>query len=525
MKVKLLIIAIFLILTNTNAQGWGQIQKVVPDDRFAGQQFGFALAIDGNFAVVGVKEGNGQGEAYVFENDGNGNWIQLQKLESPTPHQFAHFGSAVAINGDYILIGSWGNHYDANGNNFVQGAGAAYIFKKQTSGNFIFEQKIVASNRETNNHFGFTLALNGDYAIVGTLRDAYDVEGNNYLANAGAAFIFERDGSGTWNEVQKIVASDRDAEDFFAGDSITIEGNYAVVGAKYEDEDETGMNILESAGSAYIFERDGSGTWNEVQKIVASGREFGEWFGSAVSISGNVLIVGASNEYLVGNTAAQYGAVYVFERDGSGNWNEVQKIRPSYLEHLSKFGNSLDIEGNTLIVGAYLMSIGSIGDGGAAFMFEKDGAGIWNQVAEMYDSDVNSSDYFGYKVAISGENAIVGAYKEDEDENGENFLGEAGSAYIFDVNQPNTLSPLNTLSIDGVNLETPFVVYPNPAINYITISSTTQIKNIQLYDLLGKRVLQTTKTNTIQVNHLAKGMYLLKIVSEERQLVKKIIIK
>ena len=97
--------------------------------------------------------------------------------------------------------------------------------------------------------------------------------------------------------MKKIVASDRAAEDYF-GTSVSISGNYVIVGAYYEDEDAVGGATLSSAGSAYLFAKDqgGTDTWGQVKKIVASDRAANDYFGSAVSISGSYVIVGAGNE-------------------------------------------------------------------------------------------------------------------------------------------------------------------------------------------------------------------------------------
>ncbi|MBC2845531.1 T9SS type A sorting domain-containing protein [Winogradskyella flava] len=516
---------LLLILLNFSvhlsyAQGWGQIQKIVPDDRFAGQQFGATVAVDGNYAVVGVLASNFADSAYVYENDGNGNWLQLQKLESPDPNQFDHFGTQVAISGDYILVGAWGDNEDPSNSNYIQSAGAAYIFKKQASNLFDFEQKIVASNREVNNHFGYTLALKNNYAIVGALRDAYDVDGNNFLANAGAAFIFERDGSGVWNEVQKIVASDRATDDYFAGDGVSIDGNYVIIGAKFEDEDALGMNTLNAAGSAYIFERDGSGSWNEVQKIVASNRQGSELFGSDVSISGSCLVIGAEQ----GNVAAGYsGSTYIFERDATGTWNETQEIVASHVASIDKFGKSVAFDGSHILVGAYLKDIGSPGDDGAAFMFEKDGAGAWNLVAEMYYNEASTSDYFGYDVAVSGDYAIVGAYSEDEDEAGMNTLSSAGSIFIFDANEPNILDPISTLNIVEHTFTTNFKVFPNPNQGNFTIDfgkSYNQI-DISITNNLGQEILKEKHNDSSKVIinlMINSGVYFVNITTGEGEL-------
>lgn len=530
---KLLLITITLFtLTHSQAQGWGEIQKIVPDDRFVAQRFGRSVAIDDDYAVIGMENNQGfdQAGAYVFKNDGNGNWLQIQKLGNPNYHQFDQPGFKVAISGDYIFVSDPGEDYDASGSNFFTSAGAVYIFKNDGSDNWNFTQKIVASDREPGvhsqdhygNQLGHSLAVNGNYAAVGVARQDLDASGANDINNAGAVYIFELDvASNTWSEVQKIVASDRGVSDYFGRYSVSIDGDFLVVGAKQEDEDMTGMNTIPNAGSVYVFERDGNGTWNEIQKIVASDREQGEWFGSAVVISGDTIVVGAENEYPTGNTGTQHGAAYVFERDINSVWNEVQKIIPSNIQHGSDFGHALDIDGNHIIIGAYSTDIGSQLSAGAAFMFEKDGSGLWSEVAVMYNPNANDyEEFLGFDVAVSGSYAIVGAYQEEEDETETNTLGDAGAVYMFDVNEPNTLPPLNTLGIVETDLNSEIKAFPNPFQNvlYLDLGRYCQSIQINIYNTLGQNVFSENYTNssTIQLEiSQSKGLYFVEINCDE----------
>jgi hypothetical protein len=450
--------------------------------------------------------------------------VQIQKLGNPNYNQFDVPGFSVAISGDYIFVGDPGEDYDVQGNNFFTSAGAVYVFKNDGFDNWGFVQKIVASDREPGsqqndqfgNQFGSSVAINGNYAAIGVIRQDTDASGANELDNAGAVYVFERDASGTWNQVQKIVASDRNAFDYFGRYSVAIEGDILVIGANFEDEDATGGDTISSAGSAYIFQRNGSGTWTEIQKITATFREQGEWFGKSVSISGNTIVVGAEQEYFTGNLSAAYGAIYIFEDDGSGTWVEEQKISPSYLEHQSKFGQAVSIDGNHIIVGAYRVDIGGQPDGGAAFVFKKNGSGIWNQVASMYDPNANTADNFGFDVAISGDKAMVGAYREDDDETGINTLGEAGSVYVFDANELNILDPLETLSIEDNTRNNLVTAYPNPVTDVLKIELGQSFNSvdIKISNLLGQQIsFQNYKqTQSIELPFgLEKGMYLVEV--------------
>jgi hypothetical protein len=122
------------------------------------------------------------------------------------------------------------------------GAGSAYIFERSGS-TWTQQQKIVASDRAAGDRFGSSVAMNGDHAIVGAHLQDGDAANGDLASNAGAAYTFARDGA-TWTQQQKIVASDRAADDQF-GTSVAISGDHAIVGALGEDEDALGGNTAD----------------------------------------------------------------------------------------------------------------------------------------------------------------------------------------------------------------------------------------------------------------------------------------
>jgi len=253
-------------------------------------------------------------------------------------------------------------------------------------------QKLVASDADSNDDFGYSVSISGDYAIVGAPLD-----GNN----TDIAYIFHNDGT-TWNEQEKLTASDANENDYF-GNSVSISGETAIVGA-YNDNDPN------NSGSAYIFHKEGT-TWTQQQKLTASDAEFVS-FGSSVSISGSTAIVGA---YGNDDNGILSGSAYIFERVGT-TWTQQQKLLASDADLFDSFGWSVSISGATAIVGSP-----NNDNSGSAYIFNRKGT-TWTEQEKLTASDAAANDNFGISVSISGATAIVGAWLDNN----------KGSAYIFD---------------------------------------------------------------------------------------------
>ena len=442
MKKKILTLILSLLTSFSFGQNWNEIIKAVAADRGAADEFGHSVAISGDYAIVGTRfedqDASGAdsltnaGSAYIFKNNA-GTWTQVQKIVAADRGANDQFGYSVAISGDYAIVGAYGEDEDTLGVNTLYWAGAAYIFKNN-AGTWSQVQKIVAADRGASDYFGTSVAISGDYAIVGAYVEDEDASGANPLPEAGSAYIFKNN-AGTWSQVQKIVAADRGLDDWF-GYSVAISGDYAIVGAYGDYQDASGANPLSYAGSAYIF-KNNVGTWSQVQKIVASDRGRGDRFSRSVAISGDYAIVGAywEDQDASGvDSLNDAGSAYIF-KNNAGTWSQVQKIVAADRGLDDWFGSSVAISGDYAIVGAYwedqdASGVDSLNNAGSAYIF-KNNAGTWTQVQKIVASDRGVSDLFGNSVAISGDYAIVGAIYEDEDASGANMLSAAGAAYFF----------------------------------------------------------------------------------------------
>ena len=157
------------------------------------------------------------------------------------------------------------------------------MFTKNGGGTWIETKKLVANDLDTDDQFGNSVSIDGNYLAIGAPNEDHDTSNANFLSNSGSAYLFSKDNFGIWNQQQKIVSLDRTSDDEF-GFSVSLSGSKTLVGAYKEDEDSLGGNSLSSAGSAYLFELQTSGNWNQLSKLVASDRESTDFFASSVSI-------------------------------------------------------------------------------------------------------------------------------------------------------------------------------------------------------------------------------------------------
>jgi hypothetical protein len=215
-------------------------------------------------------------------------------------------------------------------NNDANGAGAAYVFVR-AGGTWSQQAYLKASNTDASDEFGYSVAVSGDTVAVGAFGEKSNATGvdgdqaNNSMSFAGAAYVFVRAGS-SWSQQAYLKASNTGASDTF-GDSVAVSGDTVAVGASGEDSNATGVdgdqanNDANGAGAAYVFVRAGS-TWSQQAYLKASNTDAGDLFGRPVAVSGDTVVVGARGEDSnatgvdgdqANNAASGAGAAYVFE--------------------------------------------------------------------------------------------------------------------------------------------------------------------------------------------------------------------
>ena len=444
--------------------------KLIPSDGQSGDMFGYSVASDGDFLVVGSPNApypyNHYGAVYVYEKTG-GLWEQKTRLAASDSASLAQFGCSVSIQGNFILIGAYGD--DENGSY----SGAAYLFSyNQISGQWTEHTKLLASDGAVADQFGYSVSLFGDYAIVGAPFD------HVISAETGSAYIFKWNDT-VWVEQAKLVASNGVGTSPKFGISTSIYGDYAIIGA-YSDE-----GLGTHPGAAYIFYFDGE-DWIQQAKLNASDPELNHLFGHSVSLYEDYAVVGSSSAL----TSAG-GSAFIFHRDGI-IWTEEAMVQGSSSFTHSDFGLSVSLDGNYLVIGA--PEDDTNGDhSGCAYIFRRDGTN-WTEQHRLLASDGNEDDKMGWSVFIEDDQVVAGAFGQ-----------EAGGLYCGAVYVYNgfvtDLNESKYSSVEDFHLEQN---YPNP------FNPSTKINfqiaefgfvTLKVYDVLGNEVAKLIN------NELASGEY------------------
>lgn len=385
--------------------------RLIADDGTEGDYFGYSVDLSADRAVVGAyrddDKGSNSGSVYVYRLEGD-NWGREAKLLASDGEMNDWFGWSVAITGNTIVVGTTGDR-DAG-----DWTGSVYIFRYDGT-NWTEQAKLLADGTGYYwEEFGFDVAISADSNTV--LIGANKANDNGF--KSGAAYIFRFDGS-DWVQQAKLLASDGvELATFGNGVAISEDGDTAFIGAPGKDT--TGY----TAGSAYVFEFDGE-QWLQKQKLIASDAAHGDHFGHSLALYGDTLVVGAYGDDGAepNDLYCNSGSAYIFNYNGT-NWIEQTKLELADGRCRNQFGWAMDIFDNTVVVGTPDGHWGTTYGPGSAYIFGFDGFN-WTAKTRLTSSDAAFGDHFGFSVAVFDEKVLVGA--ELDDKRGP----DSGAAYIF----------------------------------------------------------------------------------------------
>jgi hypothetical protein len=420
-----------------------EVQKIIASDGQASDLFGWRVAIDGNTAIVGAPLhdviASDQGEAYIFQRDLlTGVWSQAQQLFPGDPGVDNLFGNSVAISGDFAVVGAPGNDIGS-----AVDQGAAYVFARNQggSGNWGQVLKLIASDGR-----GAQGLVPGD-----GFGQAVGISGNTIVVGApfhqvgtdvsGAAYIFLGNGIGGWNQMNEL-SSGKPEEQF--GDSVAIDGQTVAVGSP--------AGVVGPGGLAYVFARDqgGPGQWGLMKEINLQSSYFlGDDNPVVVAINQDTVVVGASGARVGTNLEQGISSVHERNAGGVGNWGQVAVLVAADAMAGEQFGLSVGVSGDRIAVGK--PRSGAIGSG-AVYLFDRNQGGTeaWGQFQKLTAAEGQNDDIFGASLALGEVTLLVGAARDDVGTN-----VDQGSAYFFSRPTPLVFPSAVVQSVGSTTLQAP----------------------------------------------------------------------
>ncbi len=380
-------------------EGFPLARLPVSDDQ-NDDEFGTSIDVSGDVAIVGatgvdVGGTSDIGAVYLYRRSALGEWTEEQKIEGPPGSE--SFGTAVAISGDVAVVGAPSGLL-----------GGANVYRYDGS-SWAFEQTLTAGGAGFLDGYGAAVAVSGDVAVVGAPLASVGAN-----ASQGTAYVFRYDGAG-WALEQQLEAADSDAADLF-GAAVSVSGDVVAVGAEFAsvrlpplitglDTSDVGQSIL--SGHAYVFRYDGT-QWNEESVPLGSEAQVLDRAGASVDVWGNRLVVGAPWFDGAFGSHPDAGGAIVYEY-ADGSWAETALLQALDRREDDHLGESVAVQGDTIVVGASGKQIGGYGDAGVAYVFRQDPGGQWSQLRRLSNSDGTAVDALGSAVGVWEEAVLAGA--------------------------------------------------------------------------------------------------------------------
>jgi hypothetical protein len=353
-------------------------------------------------------------------------------MAQPTGQLYQFFPTGLTAE-DYF-----GMSVDVDGNYAVVGAykdddngtdsGAAWVYKYE-NGTWFQMSKLVPTDPAAEDFFGYSVSISGDYIIVGAPQD--DDKGTD----SGSAYIFNFSG-GVWYQFAKLTGSTSNTGDNF-GCAVAINDVHAIVGARYDD------NMGQNSGTAFIFRHESG--WNQESVLTAPDGTLYDYFGTAVDVYGNYAIVGA---YMNDGVNADEGSAYIYKRIGTNSWQLQNTMAPGDLGNLSRMGISVAINGEYAFAGA-IGDDTEAADAGAIYVYKNNGLlyefEAWDYHSKITADDATEYDNFGRSLSTDGTRLLVGAHMENN-----NGIA-AGASYLFALSGDDWIQQTKVLPADGMS--------------------------------------------------------------------------
>lgn len=361
-----------------------QIKELLASDSSPHDNYGIIVTLSGDTAVIGIPFDNSRsfnaGSAYIYTRH-KGAWIQQQHLTAKDSAPGDQFGWSIALQGNTVLIGS--RLDDDKGFN----SGSVYVYTRH-AGLWIEQQKLTAIDGSANDQYGLTLSLADNTAVIGAPFD----DDNGF--DSGSAYIYTLKAE-EWTLQQKLTATDAASGDQY-GWSVALDGNSALIGARFDDD--KGFN----SGSAYLYSLDAE-AWLLKQKLTAADGSDNDQFSWSVALDNNTAVIGARFDDDMGINS---GSAYVFTRSGD-SWGLQEKLTASDGAPGNQYSWSIALQGDTVIIGnpfddnKYRLS-------GSTYVYTRN-VDLWSEIQKMTASKELLGDRYGISVALEGNTMLVGA--------------------------------------------------------------------------------------------------------------------
>lgn len=429
-------------------------QYIKSSDPGAGDEFGLSVAIEGDTMVVGAPlENNGgtginpapgndnaqnSGAVYVYKRAGNV-WTQTHFIKASDAKAREQFGFDVALEGDTMAVSA----------RTLSNEGKVYMFEREDD-DWVQTHILKGSYTRPNHRFGFRIDLVDGRLVAGAAYDGNNAQGVavGALSSNGAVYVFEQKAS-TWPQTAYLKAPVlKHLDEFGISTATSAQGGWIAVGAHKDDRVVASLDAEltnQDSGAVYMYRKEAN-EWAYHSILKPSNLPAGAGFGSAVSIEGDVLAVGAKRENTQGANA---GAAYVYVYDVlMDRWDLRARVVGDRINEEDEFGLHVHVSDGRVFVSAHLEDANGLGlspDGeqdenaknsGAVYVFEPNAPDSpeWLQIARIKAPNAQGFDIFGSDLDVDGSRLVVGAYHESGGQVGiptDNNASRAGAAYVF----------------------------------------------------------------------------------------------